>query len=132
MTDEPNGAGQDREEQASDGDTAEERSARDRVGEGIKEGLSVLSAFKDAIDETIQEAKERGDLSADRAREAMKEALEKAQAAGERAKERLDFAPQAEVETVREALDGVKERLGRLEEKVFGASRGGEEGDEEA
>ena len=49
--------------------------------DGIKQGIGVLSAFRDALEETIQEARDRGDLSADRAKGVMKEALDRAQAA---------------------------------------------------
>ena len=55
--------------------------ARQKMGEGIKQGIGVLSALKEALEETIQEARERGDLSTGRAKEVMKEALGKAQAA---------------------------------------------------
>ena len=59
-------------EQDSAPDTAKDRNdsqgRRKSMGDGIKEGLGVLSAFKDALEETIQEARERGDLSTDRAK----------------------------------------------------------------
>ena len=93
------------------------------MGEGIKEGLGVLSAFKDALEETIQEARERGDLSTDRAKEVMKDTLEKAQTAAEGARGKLDFATQADLEKVKSAVDSMRVRLGELEESVFGASK---------
>ena len=110
---------------------AEDRkSARQKMGEGIKQGIGVLSAFKDALEETIQEARDRGDLSAERAKEVMKEALDKAQAAASGARERLDFANQAEFEAL-------AERVSALEERVFGESAGdgpaqGEEAEDDA
>jgi polyhydroxyalkanoate synthesis regulator phasin len=96
---------------------------RRKVGDGIRQGLGFLSAFKDALEETIQEARDRGDLSSERAKEVMKEALDKAQAAGERARERLDFAPQADVDAVGDALDELLSRVRRLEEHAFGAAQ---------
>ena len=93
------------------------------MGDGIKEGLGVLSAFKDALEETIQEARDRGDLSTERAKEVMKETLGKAQTAAEDARGRLDFATQADLESVKSAVDAMKVRLGELEESVFGASK---------
>jgi hypothetical protein len=45
---------------------------RTRVSDGIRQGLGVLSALKDALDEAITEARDRGDLSPDRAREAVR------------------------------------------------------------
>ncbi len=96
-----------------------------RMGDGIRQGIGVLSAFKDALEETIQEARDRGDLSAERAKEVMKDTLEKAQEAAEGAKGRIDFATQADLESVKAAVDSVKLRLGELEGSVFGAAKTG-------
>lgn len=104
---------------------------RKSMGDGIKEGLGVLSAFRDALEETIQEARERGDLSTDRAKEVMKETLGKAQTAAEEARGRLDFASQADLAKVRDAVDAMKVRLGALEESVFGAAGDAPAGDED-
>lgn len=41
----------------------DKKSAREQVSDGIRQGIGVLSAFKDALEETINEARERGDLS---------------------------------------------------------------------
>ncbi|MEM7417119.1 MAG: hypothetical protein AAF389_16555 [Gemmatimonadota bacterium] len=111
------------EEQKTDdgnGDTgeAQDQSTKGKMGDGIKQGLGVLTAFKDALEETIQEARDRGDLSADRAKEVMKDTLEKAQEAAEGARDRLDFATHGELD---KAMTSIKERVDALEEKVFGA-----------
>ena len=37
----------------------DKRGAKEKVTDGIKQGIGVLSAFKEALEETIQEAKER-------------------------------------------------------------------------
>ena len=102
-------------------DSGGKRGARGKMGDGIRQGIGFLSAFRDALEETIQEARDRGDLSTDRAREVMKEALDKAQAAGERARDRLDFATHSDMDAVRGELEGLRARLARLEENVFGA-----------
>ena len=102
-----------------------ERGKRRRMGDGLKQGLGFLSAFKDALEETIQEARERGDLSTERAKEVVKEALDRAQAAGEKARERLDFAHQSEVEALREAVDALRVRVDGLEKQVARAKRAG-------
>jgi polyhydroxyalkanoate synthesis regulator phasin len=94
-----------------------------RMGDGIRQGIGVLSAFKEALEETIQEARDRGDLSTDRAREVMKEALGRAQAAAEGAKERLDFAHADELEALQATVQSLRARLSALEEQVFGAAR---------
>lgn len=101
----------------------EDRGKGRSMGDGIRQGIGVLSAFKDALEETIQEARDRGDLSTDRAKEVMKEALGKAHDAAEGAKTRLDFATQVDMDSVRVTLDSMKRRLGELEESVFGASK---------
>ncbi len=100
------------------------KSARQKVGDGIRQGIGVLSAFKDAVEETIQEARERGDLSGERAKEIMKSALDKAQAAASDAKERFDFATQADLESVQKTLDALNKRIAALEAAVAGAVRG--------
>jgi polyhydroxyalkanoate synthesis regulator phasin len=98
------------------------------LGDGIRQGIGVLSAFKDAIEETIQEARDRGDLSAERAREVMKDALGKAQTAAGEARERLDFAQQGDLDDLRAAMGSILDRVAALEVHVFGAERGREGG----
>ena len=111
-----------------DSGSAERRGARRRMSDGIKEGIGVLSAFKDALEETIQEARERGDFSSDRAKGVMKDALGKAQAAASGARERLDFANQSELESLEETITALRTRVAALEERVFGASAGASQG----
>jgi polyhydroxyalkanoate synthesis regulator phasin len=109
----------------------EKKSAKAKVSDGIRQGIGVLSAFKDALEETINEARERGDLSTDRAKEVMKTALHRAQEAAEGARERLDFVNQKEFDSLREVVDDVKERLATLEARWRGqGSKGTDEGDE--
>jgi polyhydroxyalkanoate synthesis regulator phasin len=96
-----------------------------RIGDGIRQGIGVLSALKDALDETIQEARDRGDLSAERARQVMKEALEKAQSAAGEARERLDFAQQGDLEALSSAVEAMGARVAALEAHVFGAPGAG-------
>ncbi len=86
--------------------------------DGVRQGLGVLGAFKDALEETIQEARERGDLSSDRAREVLKEAMDRAQTAAEGARERLDFATHAEVRELRDAVDALAARVESLEARA--------------
>lgn len=102
--------------------TDERKSTRDKVSDGIKQGIGVLSAFRDALEETITEAKERGDLSPDRAKEVMKSALHKAQEAAEGARERLDFVAQKEFDALADAVDELKRRVDSLEGRASGES----------
>jgi len=91
------------------------RDARDKVSEGIRQGIGVLSAFKEALEETIQDARDRGDLSADRAKQVMKEALERAQTAAGDAKERFDFVHKTEFDALREEVEVLRARVAVLE-----------------
>lgn len=109
---------------AGEEDGTESKSRRDKVGDSFKQGLGVLSAFRDALEETIQEARDRGDLSSERAKEVVKEALDRAQAAAGGARDRLDFANQADVDALRSTFDSIRSRVSDLEESVFGASKG--------
>ncbi len=104
--------------------TDDKKSAREKVSDGIKQGIGVLSAFKDALEETINEARERGDLSTDRAKEVMKDALNKAQEAAEGAKDRLDFVAQKDFDDV---VAGIRERVAAVEAHLGMGSKAAEE-----
>lgn len=104
-------------------DDNEKKSARAKVSDGIKQGIGVLSAFKDALEETINEARERGDLSSDRAKDVMKGALHRAQEAAEGARERLDFVTQKEFDVLGDAVERIKERVSDLETRFGGGER---------
>ncbi len=91
--------------------TDDKKSTKDKVSDGIKQGIGVLSAFKDALEETITEARERGDLSPERAKEVMRSALHKAQEAAGDARERLDFVSQKEFEALEARVAALEERL---------------------
>jgi len=97
------------------------------MSDGIKQGIGVLSAFKEAIEETIQEARDRGDLSTERAKGVMKDALERAQSAASGAREKLDFVNQTELEALRAELGALKNRVELLEQRLSGASGAEEE-----
>lgn len=118
-------------EQQRDGEARqdeERRGPKEKVSDGIRQGLGVLSAFKDALDETINEARERGDLSADRAKAAMKDALTRAQEAAEEARERLDFVTQKDFDTLKGAVDTLKTRIDELDARIRGAGEAGSQG----
>jgi len=109
------------DERKKDGVMSEDKkTARGKVSDGIKQGIGVLSAFKDALEETIQEARDRGDLSTDRAKDVMKSALHKAQEAAGEAKDRLDLVTQKESDGLQDAVEVIKEKVGALEASVMG------------
>jgi len=96
----------------------QKRSTRAKMSDGIRQGIGVLSAFKDALEETIQEARDRGDLSSERAKELMKDALARAQSAADDARERLDFVHQKEFDQLKDTVEELRDRLGVLEARV--------------
>lgn len=106
----------------------EKESGREGIREGLRQGLGVLSAFKEAIEETISEARERGDLSPERAKEIMRTAMRRAQEAADHARERFDFVPRRDFEVLRAELAALKDRVAALEQSV-GAGAAAAEGD---
>lgn len=88
---------------------------RSGVGEGIRTGLGILNAFREAIEETFQEAVDRGELSPDRARKAMQDAAQRLQAGFDDARERIDFVTQREHAELRSEVAALRERVEQLE-----------------
>ena len=99
-------------------DEAARKGARGRASDGIRQGLGVLSAFKDALEETIRDARERGDLSPDRAKEALRSAMARAQEAAGEARERFDFVPRADYDRLRGQVEELRVRLENLERRA--------------
>ena len=88
---------------------------KEGIRDGIRQGLGVLSAFKEAIEETIAEARERGDLSTDHAKDVMRGALDKAQAAAGSARDRFDFVTQLDFESLRDRMSDLASRVAALD-----------------
>ena len=114
--DEPGGTGRGADER---------KSRRGKASGGVKQGLGVLSALKDALEETIADARERGDLSPERAKEALRSAMARAQEAAGETKDRLDFASQKEVDHLKERVEELRIRLENLERRVAQAPDAG-------
>jgi len=91
--------------------TEERQGRREGFSEGVRQGLGVLSAFKEAIEETLSEVRERGDLNPERARAAMRDALHRAQEVAGDARERVDFVSRKEFEVVKQRLDELWNRV---------------------
>ncbi len=100
------------------GQEREKKNRAEGIKGGIRQGMTMLSAIKDAIEETLNEAKERGDLSPDRAKEVMRSTLEKAQAKADEARESFDFVKQKEFDGLKGVVDGLKERLRSVERSL--------------
>ncbi|MGI9625789.1 MAG: hypothetical protein ACR2QM_03055 [Longimicrobiales bacterium] len=82
-----------------------------RFKRGWGRGVSFLSAFKEAIDETLEEAKERGDLNPERAKDMVRSALDRAQEAAGEAKSRLEFVPRKDFEALEARVAALESRL---------------------
>lgn len=85
------------------------------IGDGIRTGLGVLGAFKDAIEETLQEAVDRGDLAPDRAKQAMRDAAQRLQSAFDDTRGRLEFVSRKEYDELRAEVTALRERMERHE-----------------
>lgn len=109
----------------------ESQRGRSGIGEGVRTGIGILTAFKDAIEETLQEAVNRGDLSPDRAREAVRNAASRVQEGFEGTRERFDFVSRrdfddlrGEIATMRAEVAELRGRLQSHEGKTDHASGG--------
>lgn len=83
--------------------------------DGIRTGIGILSAFKDAIEETLEEAIQRGDLSPDRARLAVRDAAERVQSSLTEARGRLELVSRSEFEALVREVEAIRQRLDRLD-----------------
>lgn len=99
--------------------THHEEKQRGNVGddlrEGLRAGIGILSALKDAVEETIQEMANRGELSEERAREAMRTTMDRMQTAFDDARVRFDFVPRQEFEALKAEVADLRARLARHE-----------------
>ena len=98
-------------------DDQQQPKKRPSIGEGIRTGVGVLTAFKEAIEETIQEANARGDLSPDRAKQFLGDALHRAQDAVGEVRERLEWVPRREFEALQAEVASLRERVNALDGK---------------
>jgi polyhydroxyalkanoate synthesis regulator phasin len=92
-----------------------EPAGRTSIGEGVRATVGILTAFKQALEETIDEAALRNDLRPERAREALSGALERAQGAFEGVRERMDVVTRRDLDALQAELAALRERVDRLE-----------------
>ncbi len=74
--------------------------------------------MKDSIEETLNEARDRGDLTPERAKEVMRSTLEKAQEKAGEARDAFDFVKQKEFDVVKKVVEGLKVRVADMEREV--------------
>jgi polyhydroxyalkanoate synthesis regulator phasin len=95
------------------------------ISEGVRTGIGILSAVKDALEETFGEILEGSDLSSDRARELVRDAGQRLQSSLEEARERFDFVPREEMEQLRRELAELRRRVDLLERRGGGPEGSG-------
>jgi polyhydroxyalkanoate synthesis regulator phasin len=95
--------------------TEEQKRGGTGIGEGLKAGIGILTAFKQAIEETIEDAAERNDLRPERAKEALSGALTRAQDAFGDVRDRLEMVPRRDFDALRAEVEALRRRVERLE-----------------
>jgi polyhydroxyalkanoate synthesis regulator phasin len=113
-----NGEEQQQQQQQSAGDQA-----REGIREGVRAVTGFLAALKDAIEETIRDVRDTGDLDPNRAKEAMKSTMKRAQNAVDNVADRLDFVPRKDFDALREEVEALRLRVTELENR--GGTSGG-------
>jgi polyhydroxyalkanoate synthesis regulator phasin len=86
----------------------------------VRAVTGILAALKDAIEETIDDIKVRGDLDPNRAKQAAKDTMNRAQEKFDEMRERVDFVPRKEYEALRAEVDALRARVATLETKHAG------------
>lgn len=94
---------------------SEEPNHRESLKGGIRQGIEILTALKNAIEESLKESRERGDLTPERAKEIIRATLDRAQARAGEAKDAFDLVKQKEFEALRTVVEDLKVRLIRVE-----------------
>jgi polyhydroxyalkanoate synthesis regulator phasin len=103
---------------------AEQQKASDGIRDGFKAGIGILAALKDAIEETIDEMRERGDISPERAKEAVRSTMQRAQEAMGDARDRLDMVSRKEFEALKDEVAALRIRLATHEGGAHGGAPG--------
>lgn len=104
------------------------RPPRGGIGEGIRTGIGILAAIKEAVEDTFQEAVERGDLSPERAKRAVQNATDRLQGSVADIRERIEVVPRREHDELRAEVSALRERLDRLERVLQTGPETGEPG----
>ena len=103
----------------------EQPKGRTSIGEGLRAGIGILAAFREAVEETLQEAMERNDLRPERAMDAVNVAVDRMQAALGDVRERVDVVPRREFDALREEVARLRARLEALEARHGGGAAAG-------
>lgn len=110
----------------------EEQKKRPDPGDAFREGVravtGILGALRDAVEQTFDDLKEKGDLSPERAREAARETMRRAQEAVEDVRERLEFVPRREFDALKDEVANLRAELDAHRTHAVHHSHGSEGG----
>lgn len=90
---------------------ADENRRSDPFREGVRAVTGFLGALKDAIEESFDDLREKGDLSPERAKEAARSTMKKAQETMDEMRDRLDFVTQKEFDALRDEVAALRKEL---------------------
>lgn len=76
----------------------------DAFREGVRAVTGILGALRDAVEQTFDDLKERGDITPERAKEAARDTMKRAHDAVEEVRERLEFVPRREFDALRDEV----------------------------
>jgi polyhydroxyalkanoate synthesis regulator phasin len=96
--------------------------AKEGLRDGVRAVTGFLAALKDAIDETLRDVRESGDLDAQRAKDAMRSTMRKAQSAMDQAIERIDVVSRKDFDTLRDEVNALRVRVADLEARGGGGT----------
>jgi polyhydroxyalkanoate synthesis regulator phasin len=97
----------------------------DNLREGVRTVAGILGALKDAVEDSFDELRERGDLSPEKAREAARSTMRRAQEEMEQMRESFFFANRRDIDDLRAEIDALRARVAILEERQSGPSEPG-------
>jgi polyhydroxyalkanoate synthesis regulator phasin len=83
----------------------------DAFREGVRAVTGILGALREAVEQTFEDLKDKGDLSPERAKEAARETMKRAQDAVEEVRERLEFVPRREFEQLKDEVAELRSAL---------------------
>ena len=94
------------------------------ITEGIRTGIGMLAAFKDALEESLDEAIARGDLSPERAKNLVRDTAGRVQATLGEARERMELVSRKEFDSLRQEVETLRARLDRMDGPAPGPAAG--------
>jgi polyhydroxyalkanoate synthesis regulator phasin len=97
----------------------------DNLREGVRTVAGILGALKDAVEESFDELRQRGDLSPERAREAARSTVQRAQEEMEGLRDRLDFVSRRELEAVQADVAALRAEVASLRSQLDTHTRAG-------